>query len=156
MSRTSRKSSAAEFRASTDAELKRLDADFLLGLYRDMVRTRALDTRIEALYKQGKLVAGCYSSRGQEGLSIGSTAALRKDDVIGPMIRNLGSMLRHGIPMTMVLRNYLGRANGPTKGREAWLPPLVSRTTGLLHDVPSAVPRTTSMFVVPPNRVYAM
>jgi len=116
--RTSRKSSAAEFRATTEAELKRHDADFLLGLYRDMVRTRALDTRIEALYKQGKLVAGCYSSRGQEGLSIGSTAALRKDDVIGPMIRNLGSMLRHGIPMTMVLRNYLGRANGPTKGRD--------------------------------------
>ena len=29
------------------------------------------------------------------------------------MIRNLGSMLRHGIPMTMVLRNYLGRATGP-------------------------------------------
>ncbi len=118
MPRTSRKSSEASFRSTTEADLKRHDAGFLLGLYRDMVRTRALDTRIEALYKQGKLVAGCYSSRGQEGLSVGSTAALRKDDVIGPMIRNLGSMLRHGIPMTMVLRNYLGRANGPTKGRD--------------------------------------
>jgi pyruvate dehydrogenase E1 component alpha subunit len=116
--RTSGKSSPPEFRATAPADLKRYDADFLLGLYRDMLRTRALDTRIEALYKQGQLVAGCYSSRGQEGLSVGSTAALRKDDVIGPMIRNLGSMLRHGIPMTMVLRNYLGRATGPTKGRD--------------------------------------
>jgi pyruvate dehydrogenase E1 component alpha subunit len=118
--RTSSKSSPepSAFRATTQEDLKRYDADFLLGLYRDMVRTRALDTRIEALYKQGQLVAGCYSSRGQEGLSVGSTAALRKDDVIGPMIRNLGSMLRHGIPMTMVLRNYLGRATGPTKGRD--------------------------------------
>jgi pyruvate dehydrogenase E1 component alpha subunit len=91
---------------------------FLLGLYTDMLRTRALDNRIEALYKQGKLVAGCYSSRGQEGCSVGSTAALRFDDVCGPMIRNLGSMLRHGIPMTYVLSNYLGRATGPTKGRD--------------------------------------
>jgi TPP-dependent pyruvate/acetoin dehydrogenase alpha subunit len=120
--RTSRRSSPPPeppaFRASTPEDLKRHDAGFLLGLHRDMLRTRALDNRIEALYKQGKLVAGCYSSRGQEGLSVGSTAALRKDDVIGPMIRNLGSMLRHGIPMTMVLRNYLGRATGPTKGRD--------------------------------------
>jgi pyruvate dehydrogenase E1 component alpha subunit len=118
--RTSKQSSepGSVYRASTDAELKAQDRNFLLGLYRDMLRTRALDTRIEALYKQGKLVAGCYSSRGQEGCSVGSTAAMRKDDVVGPMIRNLGSMLRHGIPMTMVLRNYLGRATGPTKGRD--------------------------------------
>jgi pyruvate dehydrogenase E1 component alpha subunit len=71
-----------------------------------------------ALYKQGKLVAGCFSSRGQEACSVGSAAALRSDDVIGPMIRNLGAMLRHGLPMTLVLRNYLGRATGPSKGRD--------------------------------------
>ena len=99
-------------------DLAGYDADFLIGLYTDMVRTRALDTRIEALYKQGKLVAGCYSSRGQEGCSVGSTAAMRSDDIVGPMIRNLGSMLRHGLPMTYVLSNYLGRATGPTKGRD--------------------------------------
>jgi len=113
---TSRTSS--RFRKSTLRDVKAREPDFLLGLYRDMVRTRALDNRIEALYKQGKLVAGCYSSRGQEGCSVGSTAAVGDDDVIGPMIRNLGSMLRKGIPMTMVLRNYLGRATGPTKGRD--------------------------------------
>ena len=105
-------------RTSKVSDAKRYEKEFLLGLYTDMVRTRALDTRIEALYKQGKLVAGCYSSRGQEGCSVGSTAAVGDDDVIGPMIRNLGSMLRKGIPMTMVLRNYLGRATGPTKGRD--------------------------------------
>jgi len=100
------------------AELSQHDPAFLVGLYRDMLRTRTLDDRIEALYKQGKLVAGCYSSRGQEGLSVGSTAAVRPNDVIGPMIRNLGSMVRHGLPMTYVLANYLGRATGPTKGRD--------------------------------------
>jgi len=99
-------------------ELAKHDPAFLLGLYRDMLRTRAVDDRIEALYKQAKLVAGCYSSRGQEGCSIGSTAAVGDGDVIGPMIRNLGSLLRKGLPITMVLRNYLGRATGPTKGRD--------------------------------------
>ncbi len=103
---------------ATDAGLAKYKPEFLLGLYRDMLRTRATDDRLEALYKQGKLVAGCYSSRGQEGCSVGSTAALKPVDVIGPMIRNLGSILRHGIPPGMVFRNYLGRATGPTKGRD--------------------------------------
>ncbi|MHC4550028.1 MAG: thiamine pyrophosphate-dependent dehydrogenase E1 component subunit alpha [Planctomycetota bacterium] len=117
-STTKKSSSTTKFRKSTAKDLAKYDAGFLLGLYRDMLRTRALDDRVEALYKQGKLVAGCFSCRGQEGCSVGSTAALHEDDIIGPMIRNLGSMLRHGLPMTMVLRNYLGRANGPTKGRD--------------------------------------
>jgi len=137
------KTSKSAFRSTTQADLKRYDAEFLLGLYRDMLRTRALDTRIEALYKQGKLVAGCYSSRGQEGLSVGSTAALRKGDVIGPMIRNLGSMLRHGIPMTMVLRNYLGRATGPTKGRDG-----SSHFGSLEHDVIAPISMLASLIPV--------
>ena len=99
-------------------DLEKYEPAFLLGLYRDMLRTRAVDDRIEALYKQAKLVAGCYSSRGQEGCAVGSTAAVGEGDVIGPMIRNLGSLLRKGLPITMVLRNYLGRATGPTKGRD--------------------------------------
>ena len=145
MPRTSKTSSPepSGFRSTTQSDLKRYDAEFLLGLYRDMVRTRALDTRLEALYKQGQLVAGCYSSRGQEGLSVGSTAALRKDDVIGPMIRNLGSMLRHGIPMTMVLRNYLGRATGPTKGRDG-----SSHFGSLAHNVVGPISMLASLIPV--------
>ncbi len=108
----------ARFRKSSAKDLAGHEPAFLLGLYRDMLLTRVTDDRIEALYKQGKLVAGCYSSRGQEGCSVGSTAALGPGDVIGPMIRNLGSLLRHGLPVTMVLRNYLGRATAPTKGRD--------------------------------------
>ena len=107
-----------KMRKTGPKDLEKHDAEFLIGLYRDMLRTRAVDDRIEALYKQAKLVAGCYSSRGQEGCSIGSTAAVGDGDVIGPMIRNLGSLLRKGLPITMVLRNYLGRATAPTKGRD--------------------------------------
>ncbi len=118
MGKTRRSTDGKASGRKKDAALAAYDETFLLGLYRDMARTRALDDRLEALYKQGKLVAGCYSSRGQEACSVGSTASLRPDDVIGPMIRNLGSIVRHGVPLTLVLRNYLGRATGPTKGRD--------------------------------------
>ena len=33
---------------------------------------------------------------------------MRKDDIIGPMIRDLGASLRHGMPMTYVFANYFG------------------------------------------------
>ena len=59
MPRTSRKSSPepkaaapsepSAFRSTTQADLKCHEPAFLVGLYRDMMRTRALDTRIEAL-----------------------------------------------------------------------------------------------------------
>ena len=117
MQRTSRKSSEAEFRSTTGSDLARYDAPFLLGLYRDMLRTRALDTRIEALYKQGKLVAGCYSSRGQEAVSVGSAYALGPGDVVGPLIRNLGSMLVRGVAPREVFAQYMARGASPTGGR---------------------------------------
>ena len=99
-------------------DLAKYDAEFLLGLYRDMARTRALDDRVESLYKQGKLVAGCFSCRGQEATAVGTAAAVEPDDVIAPMIRDLGASLRHGLPVAQVLANYLGRFTGPTKGRD--------------------------------------
>ncbi|MFQ5843487.1 MAG: thiamine pyrophosphate-dependent dehydrogenase E1 component subunit alpha [Planctomycetota bacterium] len=102
--------------AAAPAALEAYDARFLLGLHRHMILTRTTDDRIEALYKQGKLAGGCFSCRGQEACSVGSAAAVEPHDVIGPMIRNLGSMLRHGLPVHMVMRNYLGRATGPTGG----------------------------------------
>jgi TPP-dependent pyruvate/acetoin dehydrogenase alpha subunit len=39
-------------------------------------------------------------------------------------------MLRHGIPIRMVVRNYLGRATGPTKGRDG-----TSHFGSLAHNV---------------------
>ena len=107
-----------DYKNTAVADLQKYDGEFLIGLFRDMVRTRATDDRIEALFKQGQLVAGCFSGRGQEACSIGSTAALEPDDIIGPMIRNMGSMLRHGLPISLLLANYLGRATGPTRGRD--------------------------------------
>jgi TPP-dependent pyruvate/acetoin dehydrogenase alpha subunit len=44
--------------------------------------------------------------------------ALGPDDVIAPLIRNLGSMLARGVTPEEMFLQYLGRATGPTGGRE--------------------------------------
>jgi len=70
------------------------------------------------LYRQGRIVGGLYRSLGQEATSVGSAAALEKGDVLGPLIRNLGSVLVMGYTPREVLTQHLGRAASPSGGRE--------------------------------------
>jgi TPP-dependent pyruvate/acetoin dehydrogenase alpha subunit len=95
-----------------------MDRETALRLHEAMLLTRATEERLVALYRQGRTLGSVYRSLGQEGVACGTALALGPDDVIGPLIRNLGSMLVRGVASRDVLRQYLGRASGPTGGRE--------------------------------------
>ncbi len=95
-----------------------LTQDQQLELYRWMCLNRAFDDKISLLYRRGLVVGAAFSSLGQEALSCASTYALEKPDVIGPMIRNGGSILVKGLPVRSFLANYMFRANSPTGGRD--------------------------------------
>ncbi len=95
-----------------------LSREQLHDFYLYMALTRAIEDRIQLLYRQNKVVGGVYSSRGQEAISIGSAFALKKGDYLAPMIRNLGAVLVRGISSRDVMANYLARATGPTRGKD--------------------------------------
>ena len=61
---------------------------------------------------------GLFRSLGQEACAVGSAYALRREDVLSPLIRNLGSMLVKGATPLEVLRQYMARGDSPTRGRE--------------------------------------
>ena len=65
--------------------------------------------------RQGKVVGGLYSSRGQEGISVGSAYALGPDDVVAPLIRNLGVMLVRGVRPREAFTQYCARATSPCR-----------------------------------------
>ena len=67
-----------------------------LELYRWLQLNRLVEDRLTNLYRQGQVVGGLYSSRGQEAVSVGSACALAPQDYLAPLIRNLGSMLVKG------------------------------------------------------------
>jgi TPP-dependent pyruvate/acetoin dehydrogenase alpha subunit len=92
----------------------------LVELYYYMRLTRALEERLANLYRQGKVIGGLFRSLGQEADSVGSAYALdrRAGDVLSPLIRNLGSLLVMGARPVDVLRQYMAKASGPTRGRE--------------------------------------
>ncbi len=50
---------------------------------------------------------------------MGTTYALEAQDVIGPMIRNVGTLLVRGYRPRDLFMQYMGRKGGPTGGRDA-------------------------------------
>ena len=103
---------AVEERDATLSEAQRLD------LYYWMRLTRSLEERLVNLYRQTKVVGGLFRSLGQEADAVGSAYALRREDVLSPLIRNLGSMLVKGATPVEILKQYMAKGDSPTRGRE--------------------------------------
>src|SRR5678810_1161598 len=80
--------------------------------------TRSLEERLVNLYRQTKVVGGLFRSLGQEADAVGSAFALRPEDVLSPLIRNLGSMLVKGATPVEILKQYMAKGDSPTRGRE--------------------------------------
>src|SRR2546426_470705 len=98
-----------------------LTRDQLLEIYCYLRLTRTLEERLTALYRQSKVIGGLFRSLGQEGVSVASAYALERgpnQDVLSPLIRNLGSMLVMGAQPGEILRQYMAKAGSPTHGRE--------------------------------------
>jgi TPP-dependent pyruvate/acetoin dehydrogenase alpha subunit len=87
-------------------------------LYRFLRLNRMAEDRLSNLYRQGKVVGGLYSSRGQEAISVGSAYALGPQDIVGPLIRNLGTYFVRGVQPREIMMQYMARADGPTGGKD--------------------------------------
>ncbi len=90
-----------------------------IEIYRWMLLNRKMETALENLYKQGKVVGGVYFGLGQEACSCASAYSLKKDDWLGPMIRNQGSTLVRGFSPRDIMMQYMAKAGSPTQGRDA-------------------------------------
>ena len=95
-----------------------LDRDSLVALYRWMLTTRRLEEIGHRLYKGGKIPGSFYTGRGNEAASVGVAAAMGPDDVGTPLHRNLGVHITRGTEPWRILANYLGRVDGPSRGRD--------------------------------------
>jgi pyruvate dehydrogenase E1 component alpha subunit/2-oxoisovalerate dehydrogenase E1 component alpha subunit len=98
---------------------KYLNQKQCIEIYRWMLLNRKMETALENLYKQGKVVGGVYFGLGQEACSCASAYALHKDDWLAPMIRNQGSLLVRGFSPRDIMMQYMAKAGSPTKGRDA-------------------------------------
>ncbi len=102
-------------RSTAAQEIKRSD---LLQMYYYLRLTRGVEDRITALYRQGRIVGGVYTSYGMEAIAVGYASALERDDVIAPFHRDMGTFLIRGFSPGEIIAQYLGKRTGPTKGKD--------------------------------------
>src|SRR5207253_3255556 len=100
-------------------ESKYLTKEKSIEMYRFMLLNRKMEQALENLFKQQKVIGGVYLGLGQEGCSVGAAYALKKEDWIGPMIRNQGAMLVRGFTPADTMMQYMAKAGAPTKGRDS-------------------------------------
>jgi 2-oxoisovalerate dehydrogenase E1 component len=89
----------------------------LRELYRALLLPRLIEEKALLLLRQGRL-SKWFSGMGQEAIAVGVTAALREDDWILPMHRNLGVFTGRGLDLGRLFRQLFGKDGGFTRGRD--------------------------------------
>ena len=89
-----------------------------LELLRLIVLQRLFEERTVALYRQGRIPGSVYNGRGQEAVAAAAGLALGPDDVVAPLNRELACHFARGVTVAHAFRNFLGKATGPTFGRD--------------------------------------
>ncbi|HKS24832.1 MAG TPA: thiamine pyrophosphate-dependent enzyme [Thermoanaerobaculia bacterium] len=104
-----------------------LTAEERQQILRAMLLTRATDNRLKQFFTGGEVRYGSAGFQGKGFRSLGQEAIaaavirLKPDDVISPMIRDLGAVLaKHNTPETvrMVLSAQMGKAGPPMNGKD--------------------------------------
>jgi pyruvate dehydrogenase E1 component subunit alpha len=89
----------------------------LPAIYARMVEARLMDERCLTLQRQGRI--GFYVPlQGQEAAQVGCAWALRPADWLFPAYRELGVALVRGVPVRLLLDQFIGNAGDELKGRQ--------------------------------------
>ncbi len=94
-----------------------MDREFLLELYRRMVRIRKFEEGIVQVYLRGLMPGLAHSYAGEEAVAVGVCAALRDDDYIVSTHRGHGHLIAKGGKTDRMMAEVLGKEPGYNRGR---------------------------------------
>ncbi len=92
--------------------------ELAIQMHRWMVLSRVLEDRLDALWKQGRIRGRLLTGRGQEAIPTGVALAVRPEDFLCIMHRDMAAHLIRGTTPETVLLSYFGKATGPSGGRD--------------------------------------
>ncbi len=94
-----------------------LSQEIKINLYKSMLKPRMIEEKMLILLRQGK-ISKWFSGIGQEAISVGVATAMKVEEYILPMHRNLGIFTTRKIPLNRLFSQWQGKANGFTNGRD--------------------------------------
>jgi TPP-dependent pyruvate/acetoin dehydrogenase alpha subunit len=89
-----------------------------LALFRLVLMHRLIEERVGMLYRGGRVSGSVYTGRGQEAVAAAAGYAMGPDDVCAPLNRELACHLARGVTAAQAFRNFLGKGDSPTLGRD--------------------------------------
>src|SRR5213592_1199892 len=99
----------------------KLSSEQLLEMFYWLKLIRAFDERLSILVRQGQVRSGVYTGIGQEAIIVGTVYALRREDYICPLHRDLGAFLMKGVEPRVMMAQMFGKQTGLSKGRDSAL-----------------------------------
>ena len=100
------------------SKVKAVDVSVWNALLRTLFRCRKTEERLIRLYHQAKIYGGVYTGVGQEAMGAATAHAGGARDLYAPLIRDLSVHYGRGETPRNVFRQWLARADGPTRGRD--------------------------------------
>lgn len=93
------------------------DKEFLLSLYRNMVRIRAFEEHAADCFTKGMLAGNIHLSIGQEAAEAGAFAAIEPRDYFTSTHRGHGHAIARGADPKLAMAELFGKVTGYCKGK---------------------------------------
>ena len=116
-----------------------------LGLYAGLLRARLHDIQLKRWVRTG-VISKAWLGTGEEATTVGPVHALERGrDVVAPMIRNAAACCELGLPVSDMLRAYLGSEDSPARGRDLHVGAWTQGVLQPISHVGDMVPVTTGI-----------
>ncbi|XP_041980348.1 2-oxoisovalerate dehydrogenase subunit alpha, mitochondrial isoform X2 [Aricia agestis] len=94
-----------------------IDRETLINMYKTMVQMNQMDKILYESQRQGR-ISFYMTNYGEEGIHVGSAAALTPKDLVYAQYRELGVLLFRGMTVSELINQCYGNHEDPGKGRQ--------------------------------------
>ncbi len=98
-------------------ERKNSTSEELIRLYKGILLPRMIEEKMLLLLRQGRITKW-FSGIGQEAVAVGATLAMKSEEWIFPLHRNLGVFTSREMPLSKLFHQWQGSPDGYSRGRE--------------------------------------